>query len=140
MTIISRSAISTAVLYSTFAFISICINIVSQIFFITFYQGYLAVELSILFGTLAGLPARYYLEKRYIFFFKSRSIAHDGRLFFLYSFMGIFSTAIFWSAEYAFHLIFEKDVMRYAGGVIGLAIGFYVKYQLDKKYVFVSGD
>jgi len=26
--------------------------------------------------------------------------------------------------------------MRYVGGVIGLAIGYYVKYQLDKRYVF----
>ena len=33
-----------------------------------------------------------------------------------------------------------KMTMRYIGGVIGLAIGFYVKYQLDKKFVFVSGD
>jgi hypothetical protein len=29
--------------------------------------------------------------------------------------------------------------MRYLGGIIGLSIGFYVKYQLDKKYVFVNG-
>jgi hypothetical protein len=28
--------------------------------------------------------------------------------------------------------------MRYAGGIVGLAVGFYVKYQLDKKYVFVN--
>jgi len=30
--------------------------------------------------------------------------------------------------------------MRYVCGVVGLAIGFYVKYQLDRKYVFVIGD
>ena len=54
--------------------------------------------------------------------------------------MGVFTTAIYWGVEYAFHLIFATDTMRYVGGVIGLAIGFYVKYQLDKKYVFVSGD
>jgi peptidoglycan biosynthesis protein MviN/MurJ (putative lipid II flippase) len=140
MKIIARSAISTAALYSAFAIFSIVINIAAQIIFIWCYQGHYAVELSILFGTLSGLPARYFLEKKYIFFFKSDNVAHDGRLFLLYSFMGIFSTAIFWSAEYTFHLIFEQGAMRYIGGVIGLAIGFYVKYQLDKKYVFVSCD
>ena len=35
---------------------------------------------------------------------------------------------------------FASDLMRYVGGVIGLSIGLYVKYQLDKKYVFVSGQ
>jgi putative flippase GtrA len=54
--------------------------------------------------------------------------------------MGVFTTVIFWSVEYAFYLTFATDTMRYVGGVIGLAIGFYVKYQLDKKFVFVSGD
>lgn len=52
--------------------------------------------------------------------------------------MGIITTLIFWGTEYAFHLIYDTEFMRYVGGVIGLAVGFYVKYQLDKKYVFVS--
>jgi flagellar biosynthesis protein FliR len=85
------------------------------------------------------LPFRYLLEKRYIFAFKSNNIKHDGQIFLLYSFMGVFTTAIFWGVEYAFHLFFVTDAMRYVGGVIGLSIGFYVKYQLDKKFVFISG-
>ena len=136
----TRSATSTAALYSVFAVFSIIINISAQMFSVLLYQGHYAIEVSILVGTIAGLPVRYFLEKKYIFFFKSSNIVHDGKLFFLYSFMGIFSTAIFWIAEYTFHIVFELDVMRYVGGVIGLALGFYVKYQLDKKYVFVSGD
>ena len=102
-------------------------------------QRTLCSGISILVGTAAGLPLRYLLEKRYIFAFKSKDIAHDGRLFILYTFMGVFTTAIFWGVEYAFHLIFGTDTMRYVGGIIGLAIGFYVKYQLDKNYVFVGG-
>jgi positive regulator of sigma E activity len=54
--------------------------------------------------------------------------------------MSIFTTAIFWVTEYAFHLIFAAESMRYVGGVIGLAIGFYVKYRLDKKFVFVTDN
>ncbi len=62
----------------------------------------------------------------------------NGQLFVLYSFMGVFTTAILWGTEYAFHLIFADDFMRYAGGVLGLTIGYYVKYQLDKRFVFID--
>jgi len=135
-----KTAMSIAVLYSLFAAFSTAINIGCQMLAIWLYKGPYAVEVSILVGTAAGLPLRYLLEKRYIFAFKSNDIAHDGRLFVLYTFMGVFTTAIFWGVEYAFHLMFATDTMRYVGGVIGLAIGFYIKYQLDKKYVFVSDD
>jgi putative flippase GtrA len=137
---VSKTAVSITVLYTLFAAFSTAINIGAQMLSIWAYKGPYLVELSILIGTAAGLPLRYLLEKRYIFAFKSNNIAHDWQLFVLYSFMGVFTTAIFWGVEYAFHLIFATDAMRYVGGVIGLAIGFYVKYQLDKKYVFVSGD
>lgn len=136
----TKTAISIAALYSLFAAFSTAINIGAQMLSIWAYTGPYAVEVSILIGTAAGLPLRYLLEKRYIFAFTSNNIAHDGQLFVLYSFMGVFTTAIFWSVEYAFHLVFATDTMRYVGGMIGLAIGFYVKYQLDKKFVFVSGD
>jgi putative flippase GtrA len=134
-----KTALTVAVLYTAFAALSTVLNIGAQMVSMALYAGPRAVELSILVGTAAGLPLRYVLEKRFIFAFKSHNLAHDGRLFALYGFMGVFTTAIFWGVEYAFHLLFRTDGMRYAGGVIGLAIGFYVKYQLDKKYVFVSG-
>jgi len=136
----AKTAVSIAVLYTLFAAFSTAINIGTQMLSIWAYTGPYAVEVSILVGTAAGLPLRYFLEKRYIFAFKSNNMVHDGRLFVLYSFMGVFTTAIFWGVEYAFYFIYDTDTMRYVGGVIGLAIGFYVKYQLDKKFVFVSGD
>lgn len=129
-----------AVLYTLFATLSTIINIGSQMVSIWLYTGPFAVEISILIGTATGLPLRYFLEKRYIFAFTSKNKAHDGRLFVLYSAMSVITTFISWSTEYAFHLIYETAVMRYVGGVIGLAIGFYVKYQLDKKYVFIDSD
>ena len=50
--------------------------------------------------------------------------------------MGVVTTVIFWGFEFAFDAIWNSMEMRYTGGVIGLAIGYYVKYQLDKRYVF----
>jgi putative flippase GtrA len=127
-------------LYTLFAALSTAINIGAQILSIWLYKGVNAVEVSILVGTATGLPLRYFLEKRHIFAFESKSIPHDGQLFALYSFMSVFTTAIFWGIEYSFQWLFGTDTMRYIGGGIGLAIGFYIKYQLDKKYVFVNDD
>lgn len=134
----AKTAVKIAILYTVFAALSTIINIGSQMLSVWAYQGLFSVEISILVGTAAGLPLRYILEKRYIFAFTSKNLAHDGKLFVFYSAMGVITTLIFWGTEYAFHLIYDTDIMRYAGGIIGLSIGFYVKYQLDKKYVFVG--
>lgn len=136
----SKTPLSIGFFYTLFAVFSILINICSQMASIWFYKGPFSVEISILVGTITGLPIRYFLEKYYIFSFKSRDMAHDSKVFVTYSLMSINTTGIFWLTEYAFHLLYSTEVMRYIGGVIGLAIGFYAKYHLDKKYVFVKGD
>ena len=133
----TKTATKIAVLYTLFAVVSTAINIGSQILSIWIYKGPFSIEISILIGTIVGLPLRYVLEKKYIFDFTSENFTHDGKLFVFYSAMGVITTLIFWGTEYAFHLIYDTDLMRYLGGIIGLSIGFYVKYQLDKKYVFV---
>jgi len=136
----TKTATKIAVLYTLFAVLSTAINIGSQILSIWIYKGPLSVEISILVGTVMGLPLRYFLEKRYIFNFTSKNLVHDGKLFVFYSAMGVITTLIFWGTEYTVHLIYDTDFMRYLGGVFGLSIGFYVKYQLDKKYVFVNSS
>ncbi len=134
----SKSATKIAVLYSLFAGLSTVVNIGSQMLSKLIYNEVYALEISIFVGTLSGLPLRYFLEKCYIFSFQSKNIKHDGQLFIFYSLIGVFTTAIFWGTEYAFHLIFTTDVMRYTGGIVGLSIGYYIKYQLDKRFVFVD--
>jgi hypothetical protein len=82
------------------------------------------------------MPARYWLEKNYIFFFLSKNLKHDIRMFLVYGAMSVVTTIIFWSVEYLFHLIFDADLMRYIGAILGLSLGYYLKYQLDKMFVF----
>jgi putative flippase GtrA len=125
-------------LYTAFALFSMAINIGAQMLAVALYSGPWHIEFSILFGTAAGLVPRYVLEKKFIFNFSSRDIGHDTRLFIMYSFMGVFTTLIFWGFEYAFHLLFASDLLRYIGGIVGLTIGFVVKYQLDKRFVFTN--
>ncbi len=125
-----------AVLYAVFALIAIAVNIGCQAVVIWIYQGVFAVQLSVLVGTAAGLPIKYVLEKRHIFGFEAMNLAHDGRVFMLYTYMGVFTTALFWGIEWGFHMAFKTDAMRYVGGAVGLTIGNIIKYHLDKRYVF----
>ena len=113
-------------------------NLAAQAFVMYFNNNSRTMLLSMLVGTGIGLVTKYILDKRYIFIFKAENLAHDGRLFFLYSVMGILTTAVFWIIEYGFEWIFSTELMRYIGGAIGLMLGYLIKYRLDKQYVFVN--
>lgn len=125
-----------ALAYSVFAIVATAANIASQDLSLQLYRGHYTVFFSVMIGTMAGLLVKYYLDKKYIFRFKVKSAVHDSRTFFLYSLMGILTTVIFWGFEFTFDYLYQSKEMRYLGGTIGLAIGYYIKYQLDKRFVF----
>ena len=60
----------------------------------------------------------------------------DAKKFIRYTIMGIFTTFIFWGTEIGFDLYFEEENAKYAGAIVGLSIGYIIKYFLDKKFVF----
>lgn len=128
-----------AVSYAFFALIATAANIGAQDLFVRIYRGDFHIVASIVVGTGVGLVVKYILDKRYIFRFQARSVAHDTQTFALYSIMGLVTTVVFWGFEFGFHHLFETREMRYLGGIIGLAIGYLTKYQLDKRYVFRTG-
>lgn len=125
-----------ALMYTIFAIFATVANIASQDLSTRLYQGPFAITLSIFVGTGVGLILKYWLDKRYIFQYQTISIQHGSKTFYLYTVMGLITTVIFWGFEFAFDAVYQTKEMRYLGGIIGLAIGYYVKYQLDKKYVF----
>lgn len=132
-----RPMVRIVVYYAIFAALATAVNIGIQALVIWLYDGLHDIALSVLAGTAAGLPVKYMLEKRYIFRFQANDFAHDGKLFVLYSFFGVFTTLLFWGVEYLFHYLFATDGMRLLGGAIGLSLGYIIKYHLDKRYVFV---
>jgi len=125
-----------AVVYAILAMIATAANIGSQEVAIRVYQAPYAVQLSVLVGTAVGLLVKYVLDKRFIFQFRARDSVHETQTFILYAAMGVFTTLIFWGLEFGFNYIFEAKQLRYLGGVLGLAIGYFTKYQLDKRFVF----
>ena len=120
--------------YAAFALIATAANIGTQDLVSRLSDDHLVW--SVVTGTFVGLLIKYVLDKRYIFRFRVLNAAHDGRVFLLYAIMGLLTTAVFWGFEFAFHYFFASKAMRYLGGVIGLAIGYFAKYHLDKQYVF----
>ena len=125
-------------LYAAFAAIAIGLNLVAQVLVIALYSAAYAVTLSMVVGTGTGLLVKYVLDKRHIFAYETENLAHDGRLFVLYSLMGVVTTALFWGVEWAFQWLFDSNAMRYLGGGIGLVVGYVIKYHLDKEFVFID--
>lgn len=128
-----------AITYAILGVIATATNITAQDISIRLYPGSFGVLASVATGTVTGLMTKYFLDKRYIFRFRAESVAHDSATFLRYSLMGIFTTAIFWGAEFGFHYVFGTKEMRYIGAIIGLGIGYLAKYHLDKRYVFIHG-
>nr|WP_238345856.1 GtrA family protein [Luteimonas saliphila] len=127
-----------AALYALFAAFSIAVNIATQVSVIAILEHGWAIPASILAGTATGLVAKYVLDKRWIFSHVSSGRLHEARTFILYAAAGVLTTLVFWGTEYLFHLLFRSDAMRYLGGVLGLAVGYAIKYRLDKHFVFTG--
>ena len=124
------------VLYALIAAVATVANIGAQELTVRVYGGPYDVALSVLVGTGVGLVVKYVLDKAYIFDFRAKDAGHDARTFVLYTAMGLATTAIFWGFEFGFNALFQSKEMRYLGGLIGLALGYWIKYHLDKRYVF----
>ena len=130
--------LSLSLRYTVFAVISIAVNMFFQFISFTMYDGFFSLYLALFMGTLSGLIVKYLLDKKYIFAYQSKNKKEEGKTFFLYSFMGVFTTVIFWGMEISFDYLFSHESGKYIGGVLGLVIGYVIKYNLDKKYVFVN--
>jgi len=125
-----------ALLYILFSITSILINLAAQEVGLFLYSGQYSIAFSIFCGTGAGLVAKYVLDKNYIFKYRPKVLQNDLYTFIKYTGTGVLTTFIFWGFEFGFELIFANKFARYTGAVIGLSIGYIIKYQLDKRLVF----
>ena len=121
--------------YVLFCVVATLVNLFTQrIFLELVFIDYYFVAL--FFGTLTGLLTKYTLDKNYIFKDFDHSIKNNSKKFTLYTFNGVFTTAIFWGSESFFFFVYATTLAREIGALIGLSVGYFLKYRLDKKYVF----
>lgn len=122
--------------YALFAAIATASNIGTQHLCLTLYNGPFGLYAAMAAGTLVGLVIKYVLDKKYIFYHETAGARDDLLKFVIYTCMGILTTLIFWGTELLFNHLFDFPGAKYIGGVIGLAIGYVTKYNLDKRFVF----
>lgn len=120
--------------YAGFAVVATLANLATQRLVLALVPAGLIVAL--LLGTVVGLVVKYMLDKTWIFAGARHERAGEAGTFGLYAATGVITTMIFWGFESAAWLIWQSHFAREAGAVIGLAIGYVVKYRLDRRYVF----
>jgi len=122
------------ILYVLFCALAIAVNLGLQFGAV---RGLgLAYWPALLIGTGGGLVFKYVLDRNYIFDARGADAAKDARRFVLYAGFGLFTTAVFWSAEWIGHHYFSGETGRYLGGFMGLCVGYALKYRMDERWVF----
>ena len=127
-------------LYIFFCIIATLSNLITQrlILYSSTYE--FDIYSAVLFGTIIGLMIKYFLDKYWIFNNYETSIKKNIDTFLRYTFFGILTTLIFWFFELSFWFLWKNELAREFGAIIGLSIGYYIKYKLDKKYVFNNNE
>lgn len=125
-----------AFLYAVFAVVAVLVNLGIQRLVLAEFTGVSGYVLALVSGTGAGLIVKFILDKKWIFFDKPQDFGSEARKFSLYALTGIATTLLFWGTETLFLLVWQTDRMREAGAVLGLVLGYSIKYRLDRAYVF----
>lgn len=126
--------------YTTFATLATLANLATQREVLLFGNSPSVVILAIAAGTIVGLLIKYVLDKRWVFYDSQTGVLEHGKKFTLYVGMGLITTAVFWGAECAFWVIWNSDAMREIGAILGLSVGYAMKYYLDRRYVFTDAQ
>jgi putative flippase GtrA len=127
--------VSLAAAYSAFAAVATCVNLAVQAGTLALISVPGALLLAMALGTVAGIVPKYLLDKRWIFADRSVGARNHARRFAIYTLLSVATTLVFWVTEIAFDRIGGGD-WHYVGAVLGLAVGYWLKYQLDLRYTF----
>lgn len=127
-----------ALRYAFFALLATTANLATQRLVLSGGESSAVFAAAVGAGTIVGLVLKYFLDKRWIFADRSTGMRAHGQKLSLYTAMGIVTTAIFWCTETAFWLLWQSDIMREVGAIIGLTFGYVLKYQLDRRFVFTG--
>jgi putative flippase GtrA len=124
--------------YTVFSAVATVANLLAQRVILAYDQSLVGFVAAVGVGTAVGLIAKYILDKHWIFYDDTTGFKSHGQKLFLYAATGLITTLIFWGTETAFWLVWHADLMREAGAIVGLTVGYVIKYQLDRRYVFTD--
>ena len=121
--------------YILFAILAMTVNIFFQYLSFLLIDHKYELYIAILNGTILGMILKYYLDKNYIFYYVKKKF-NNKNIFLLYIFTSIFTTIIFWAIELWFSYYVNINYSEYIGALVGLTLGYSLKYILDKHLVF----
>jgi putative flippase GtrA len=122
--------------YGAFAALAAAANLGTQRMVLGLGSSTTLFATALVAGTGAGLLLKYFLDKRWIFRDPATGLrAHRDR-FSRYTLMGLATTGLFWGTETASWLLWRREDLREMGALLGLGLGYVVKYQLDRRFVF----
>ena len=123
--------------YIIFAILATLLNTITQFLIFNIYFGSFKLYIAILAGTLVGLIFKYFLDRRYVFNQNiTLKMKREATTFSLYSLMGVITTIVYWCIEILFDYMIDYYWSKYLGAVIGLGVGYTIKFYLDKNFVF----
>ena len=136
----SPDATRQLLLYGLFALLSTATNLGAQQIAVMLLVGRVADVLhpSLLCGTVAGFASKYMLDKRFVFRDRSARRRDEARKLVFYGLFSVATTVIFWGCEIGFYRAFATPEAKYAGAVIGLAVGYAAKFVLDRRFTFTD--
>jgi putative flippase GtrA len=138
----SARATQIAVAYCAFAACAMAVNLSAQWLVLHFgphlFRMWRPLEITgaMAVGTGAGLVLKYVLDKRFIFQDPATGARAHAKRFSLYAAGGLFTTAIPYGLELVTGMAFRRGPAIYVAGAVGLVIGYAVKFQLDRRFVF----
>jgi putative flippase GtrA len=94
------------------------------------------IMVSVISGTGVGFFVKYLLDKRWVFLDVYDGHATEIRKICIYGVFGVATTLLFWGIELGCWSAFRTIEAKYFGAAIGLTLGNWIKYLLDKHYVF----
>lgn len=129
-----------ALRYTGFAVLAVLANLAVQRGVLALMPAPRGLVPALAAGTVAGLVLKYLLDKRWVFADRATGLAAHGRRFGRYTGTGVLTTAIFWGSESGAYALWGSDLAREGGAVVGLALGYVLKYRLDRRFVFTGAE
>ena len=121
--------------YVVFAVVSSLANLASQELVIRTVPGAVLMA-SVVVGTGVGFCVKYLLDKRWVFLDAYDGHIAEARKIVVYGAFGVGTTLLFWAIELGFWHVWQTAEAKYIGAAIGLSLGNWIKYLLDKQFVF----
>ncbi|MEM7710344.1 MAG: GtrA family protein [Pseudomonadota bacterium] len=91
---------------------------------------------AIVAGTLVGFGVKHVCDKLWTFREAYTTPLGEVRRVTVSGLFSVLTTLVFWGFELGFYAIWQTDTAKYLGAVLGLTIGYVIKYALDRRHVF----